>query len=201
MCITRTLEALKKNNYIATYFDTAEEATAYLSKHIRGSLVGLGDSQTLYNMGVYEELSKYNKVYDPQHPEPNDTFMDTARRSFQTEYYILSANAMTETGIILNMDGSGNRVGQSLFGHRKVIFVIGENKIVPTVEDAIDRIHNIAAPMNTKRKGFKTPCAVTGHCMDCSSPDRICNVLAIHYKKMRNTKESEVIIIGESLGF
>lgn len=197
----KVVEALQKNRYEAQYFATAEEAKSYLQQELRGKLIGFGDSVTFKQLGLFELLSKNNKIYDPKHLEEGETFVSTAKKCLTTEVFLTSVNAMTETGIMVNMDGTGNRVGSSLFGHDKVYFILGVNKIVPTVEAAIERIKTVAAPQNCKLKGLKTPCAVTGHCMDCNSPDRICNMLAIHYKKMRNTRAVEVVIIGENLGF
>lgn len=199
--IQKTLNALEVNNYKASYFPTGKEAVSYIASSIHDSVVGIGDSTTLYEIQLYEALKKDNTVFDVLHPEEGERFFQVARKCFQTEYFFSSANALTETGIIVNMDGAGNRVGMSLFGHKKVFWIVGKNKIVPTLEDAIYRVRNVAAPMNTKRKGMKTPCAVTGKCMDCNSKERICNVLAIHYKKLLVTKEAEVIIIDENLGF
>jgi hypothetical protein len=108
-----------------------------------------------------------------------------AQKCLTTQAYLTSVNAASETGELVNIDGTGNRIAASLFGHEKVCFVFGVNKIEPTLEKAIWRARNIAAPKNAKRFGLKTPCAVKGDCCyDCSSPDRICNVLSIYQKKM-----------------
>ncbi|WP_443796173.1 LUD domain-containing protein [Dialister hominis] len=111
-------------------------------------------------------------------------------------------NGVSETGVMVNVDGTGNRVAGSLFGHKKVYFVLGVNKIMPTLEEAIYRARNVAAPKNVLRHGYKCGCSLQGgdRCYDCSAPDRICNVLAIYYKKMRNI-EMEVILINEDLGY
>ena len=117
-----------------------------------------------------------------------------------TDVFLTSVNAASESGELVNIDGSGNRTAGTLFGHKKVYFVLGENKIVPTLEDAIWRAKNIAAPKNAERLKLKTPCAQKGDkCYDCNSSDRICNGLVIHYKKMDDC-EMEVVIIKEPLG-
>ena len=103
---------------------------------------------------------------------------------------------------MINIDGTGNRIAGSLFGHIKVYFLIGTNKIESSLEKSIFRARNIAAPMNAKRLKLKTPCAIDGDkCYNCSSADRICNALTIYYKKMRNVKDVEIILIDEELGF
>jgi len=109
---------------------------------------------------------------------------------------------MAETGELVNIDGTGNRVAASLFGHQKVYFVIGTNKIEPTLEKAVWRARNVAAPINAKRFNADTPCAKKGdRCYDCSSPERICNALVIYLKKMNDIEDVEIILIDEELGF
>lgn len=203
MDMEKILEAFRKNRYEASYFATAEEAAEYLDSKIDNKLVGLGDSQTLVALGLYQRLLKHNTVHDVQQsPEAQGMgFKEYAKSTLLTDIFLCSANAVTEDGIVVNMDGTGNRVAASLFGHEKVYYVIGINKICPTLEDAIWRIRNIAAPMNCHRKHKKTPCAIKGDkCYNCSSPERICNGLLIEYKKMSNM-DMEVVIIGEKLGF
>ena len=115
--------------------------------------------------------------------------------------FLTSANAAAETGELVNIDGTGNRISGSLFGHRKVYFVIGVNKICPTLDNAIFRARNVAAPKNVERHHYKNGCSFFNYkkCCDCSAPDRICNALVIYYKKMRNM-DMEVVIINEELG-
>ena len=118
-----------------------------------------------------------------------------------TQIFITSANAISEEGYIVNIDGTGNRIAGSLFVHEKVIFVIGKNKMESTLEKAIWRAKNIAAPKNAKRLGLKTPCAVHGDkCYNCKSEDRICNAMIVHMSKM-NDIDMEVILINEDLGY
>lgn len=202
MEIAKVLENLRKNRYEATYFASGAEALNYLDSKIDGKIVGIGDSMTLFNLGVYDKLCAHNTVYDVLHT-PNGTreeFFEYANKTYGTDIFLCSLNALTEDGILVNMDGSGNRVGSSLYGHEKVYFVVGVNKICPDLEKAIWRVRNIAAPKNCHRKKKKTPCAIKGdRCYNCSSPERICNGLLIEYKKMTR-QEMEVIIIGEELG-
>ncbi len=205
--------AFKRNRFDCSIFDTKEEAASYLDKEIRGKTVGMGDSVTLAAMGIYEMLKKNNTVWDVHHlegaetedyksKERNKIFLETARKCMTADIFLTSVNAASETGILVNIDGTGNRVSGSLFGHEKVYFVFGVNKICPTLEEAVNRARNIAAPKNVARHHYLCGCSARGgdKCYDCGAPDRICNVLAIYYKKMRNI-EMEVIIINEDLGF
>ena len=121
-------------------------------------------------------------------------------KAAEADVYLTSANGLAETGEILNIDGAGNRVASTLYGHKKVYFVIGANKLAPTRDEALWRARNIAAPRNAQRLGKKTPCAVKGDkCYDCKSPDRICRGLVELWGPMMGM-ETEVILIGEDLG-
>jgi NAD-dependent dihydropyrimidine dehydrogenase PreA subunit len=203
MDIEQVLANLRKNRFEASYFATKEEAAAYLNSKIDGKVVGLGDSQTILALGLYESLSKHNEVHDVAHSPINagKTFADYAKTTLLTDIFLCSANAVAATGEVVNMDGTGNRVAASLFGHEKVYYVVGINKICPDLDKAIWRVRNVAAPQNAKRKHKKTPCAIKGDkCYNCMSPERICNGLLIEFKKMSNM-DMEVVIIGEELGF
>ena len=198
--IEKTAEALKRRDYQVSCFDTAAEAAEYLDRAVDGKTVGFGDSVTLAAMGMYERLSTHNMVFDPKHCKDGEDFWQTARKTLLTDVFFTSVNAIAETGEMVNIDGTGNRVAGSLFGHDKVYFVAGRNKIRPTLEEAVWRARNVAAPQNAARHGFKTPCAVKDHCYDCQSPDRICCGQMIYYRKMRFI-EMEVVLIAEDLGF
>lgn len=203
MDIEQVLANLRKNRFEASYFATKEEASTYLNSKIDGKVVGLGDSQTILALGLYESLSKHNEVHDVAHSPINagKTFADYAKTTLLTDIFLCSANAVAATGEVVNMDGTGNRVAASLFGHEKVYYVVGINKICPDLDKAIWRVRNVAAPQNAKRKHKKTPCAIKGDkCYNCMSPERICNGLLIEFKKMSNM-DMEVVIIGEELGF
>lgn len=200
MNVKNTMEALEGKGYKVSYFDTANEAAQYLNRNIDGRTVGFGDSETLKSLKLYELLASHNQVADPQHCQEGSDFWKTARLCLGTDIFLTSVNAISETGGMVNIDGTGNRVAGSLFGHEKVYFVIGVNKIAPTLEEARWRARNIAAPMNAARHGYKTPCAVKeDKCYDCSSPDRICCGEMIYHRKMRFI-DMEVVLIGESLG-
>lgn len=200
MDFQKTIDSLTYKGYEVSCFETSENASCYLNREVDGRTVGFGDSETLYNMRLYESLSVHNEVFDPMHCASGMNFLSTARLCLTTDIFFTSVNALAETGEIVNIDGTGNRVAGSLFGHDKVFFVVGENKIVPTLDDALWRARNVAAPANAARHGYRTPCAVRqDRCYDCDSPDRICCGQIVHYRKMRFMK-MEIVLIKESLG-
>lgn len=197
-------ETLKKrleaNGFAVSVFDTAAQAADYLSDSVKGMSVGLGGSMTLKEMGVEERLKANNTVYWHWNStaDPNESL----RQAMTTDVYLLSANAIAEdTGEILNIDGTGNRVSSSLFGHKKVYFVAGRNKVSPDYESALFRLRNVVSPKNAQRLGRKTPCAAKADkCYNCDSPERICNALVVFYKKIRSM-DMEAILINEDLGY
>lgn len=195
----KLIHALKSKGYIVSFFKTAQEAVNYLVEQVQGSSVGFGDSATLTSLKLAERLSEANRVYDPSTCSAHD-FIDQGIKALTTDVFFTSVNGVSETGELVNIDGTGNRISGSLFGHRKVYFVFGTNKIEPTLEKAIWRTRNIAAPQNAKRLSCQTPCAIKGdRCYDCASPDRICNAMTIYFKKMSSI-ESEIVIIDEIMG-
>ena len=203
--IKKTIKALERNKFVVHYFETGAEAVAYLKNRIQNKCVAIGDSRTLLEIGVHDALSEVNEdITDIQRPLPGESFRDTALRTMGRDVFLTSANALSQTGEMVNIDGTGNRVAASLFGSQEVFFVLGVNKITPDLASAIYRARNVAAPLNSKKnkKSSLNPCATLDEkCYDCGSPDRICNALTIYYKKMRNMQTMEIIIINESLGF
>ena len=195
------LKNLRANRFEAGYFPTAAEAIDYLCAAIRGKTVGFGDSHTLLAMNAAERLRAHNTaVYDPT-PLSGDAFKEAADKAMTAQVFLLSVNAAAETGELVNIDSSGNRAAGSLWGHEKVYFVFGANKIEPTLERAIWRARNVAAVTNASRFGFRTPCAAKGdRCYNCSSPDRICNTLCVYMKKEKSMA-MEAVLIGEELGY
>ena len=192
-------DTVKKNlearGFFVRTFATAAEAAAYLNEAIDGKTVGFGGSVTLQDMGLYELLGSHNEVH--WHWVNGQEERKTA---MGTQVYLSSANGLAETGEIINIDGSGNRVASTLYGHEKVYLVIGRNKLAPTYDEALWRARNIAAPKNAQRLGKKTPCAVNGdRCYDCKSPERICRGLVVLWGPMMGM-ETEVILVDEDLG-
>ena len=202
MCnVKNTIENLRKRGFEVTYFDTAAEAKAYLDSTIDGQTVGVGGSVTLRDMGVYEALSQHNTLFWQWFVEPGTPATETFAKAATADIYLTSINAIAETGELINIDGTGNRVASSLYGHKKVYFVAGTNKIAENYDAALWRARNIASPLNAQRLKKRTPCAIKGDkCYDCKSPDRICNGLVVLWNKM-NSCDMEVVLIGEDLGY
>ena len=198
MAFEQLKKALEANGFAVSVFETGEEAAAYLNREIDGTTVGCGGSMTLKDLGLYESLAAHNTLYyhgasaDPQ---------AAMKGAMTADVYLLSANAIAEdTGEILNIDGNGNRVSSSLYGHRKVYLVAGRNKVSPDFDKALWRLRNVVAPKNAQRLGKKTPCALRAdRCYNCASPERICRGLVVLYKKM-NLMDMEVVLVDQELG-
>lgn len=200
----KTVENLKKNNFIAHYFDKLSEAKEYLEKNIKEyEVIAFGGSVTVLNDLKLQEVAESHGKKVLNHNAPNLTSEDKInirKKQLTSDLFITSTNAITIDGKLVNVDGVGNRVAAMIFGPKKVVIVCGINKIVENVLDAMKRIKFISAPMNAKRVNSKTPCIETGFCMDCNSKERICNVITIIEKKP-TLSDVEVIIVGEPLGF
>ncbi len=195
----KLIQALTRKGYKVSYFETPDDAVKYLVGTVNGVTVGFGDSATLASMNLAALLSENNTVINPA-SHSGAEFVEIGKKALLTDVFFTSVNGVAETGELVNIDGTGNRVAGSIFGHKRVFFVFSTNKIEPTLEKAIWRARNIAAPKNAKRFGYKTPCAIKGdRCYDCSGPDRICNTLNIHLKKLKNV-EAEAIIINQEMG-
>lgn len=208
MDIENTIKNLERKGYLVHRFPTKEAAAAYLNQNIDQTTVGFGDSRTLIDMQLYQALSSHNTVYDPNQSEDNDGFLAIAKECLTTEVFLTSVNAMAETGEMVNIDGTGNRIAGSLFGHKEVFFVAGTNKIAPDLKAAITRARQKAGPQNAKKYELSTPCVQYGNkvgryerCFDCSHPERICNALTIYYRRMDDTDTVHVVLIDEALGF
>jgi len=140
-------------------------------------------------------------IINPYEPgiSPEESF-ERRRQSLLADLFIAGSNAVTEDGKLVNLDGTGNRIGSINFGPRNVVVIVGRNKLVADLEAAMYRVKNSAAPINAMRLDKKTPCATTSFCQDCSSPDRICNFWSITEKSFPKQR-IKVIIINEDLGF
>lgn len=194
--LRKTAESLRERGFAVACFETAAEATGYLDGKIDGKTVGFGGSVTLKTMGLYDRLTRHNQV--AWHWEGGAEHRTVAALA---QVYVTSANGLAETGEIVNIDGAGNRAASTLFGHEKVYFVVGKNKIAPTYDEALWRARNIAAPHNAQKLGKKTPCArLADRCYDCKSPERICRGLVVLWEPMMGA-EAEVILVNEDLGF
>jgi hypothetical protein len=196
--ITKLRKNLEREGFQTSYFETAEEACAYLNEQLDGTTIGFGGSQTVRDMGLYEQLSSHNTCIWHWDKEKNVIPKDAT----DAAVYICSLNGVSENGELINIDGGGNRVASGLFGHEKIYFLIGVNKIAPDYESALWRARNIAAPLNARRLNKKTPCAQGEvRCYNCNSPDRICAALVVYWEKPYLAGDIEVVIINQELGF
>ncbi|MGN1194324.1 MAG: lactate utilization protein [Acutalibacteraceae bacterium] len=201
MDFTKLKLSLEHSGYTVSVFDTADSAASYLESEINGKTVAFGGSVTVRDMGLYEKLSKNNTVFWHWKPLDGQTGKQVCAKARDAEVYISSVNAIAETGEIVNIDGNGNRVAETTYGHEKVYLIAGRNKVADDLHSAISRARNIASPLNAKRLNMKTPCAEKGNrCYDCKSPDRICRVLSVFLEKP-NGCEYEVVLINENIGY
>lgn len=208
---TKVRESLEHKGFKVSVFAHGEDAAKYLEETIYEKTVGFGGSKTAAALGLYEVLEKNNymvwhwKAADYENLTKDDTaglkkIHEARNAAMRTDVYICSANALSEDGVIVNIDGAGNRISSTLWGHKKVIFVIGKNKIVPTYEDAVFRARNVAAPLRARSMHKKTPCAQGElKCYDCDSPQRICRGMATIWYPMQK-QEFEILLIDEDLG-
>jgi len=200
MDINKTIKNLEKRGFIVSYFERGSEAADYVSKKVSGKTVGIGGSKTVEALGLYERLSENNEVFWHWKQKPVE---EARKNAMNAQVYICSANAIAETGEIINIDGAGNRLAASIYDKEKVYFIAGVNKIAENYEKAVWRARNIASPLNARRFNTNTPCVNSGElkCFDCNSPERICNALLVLMNKMMNVDECEVVLINEDLGY
>jgi L-lactate utilization protein LutB len=196
-------KALARNGIDAYVVKTSAEARKKaLSLLRKGATVGIGGSRSAEEIGLLDALRRGNyNLFDQYADRLSEKDSLTARKQgTHADYFVSGTNAVTETGKLVNIDGLGNRLAAFCFGPEKVIIVVGRNKIVSDVEAAIDRVRNVAAPINAIRFGLSTPCVKTGRCTDCNSPQRICNLTLI-IEKQRTKGRMSVILVNEDLGF
>lgn len=186
----------ENHGFTTQFFATGEEARDYFVQKLDRRTIGFGGSITLREIGLYEALQKKNVVvWHNKVPS-----RDVRRLANLTSIYITSANAVSETGEIVNIDGTGNRVAMTAFGPRTCYYVIGKNKIMPTLTDALDRAKNVAGPRNAQRHRAKTPCARAGDkCYNCNTPERVCR-MTIVMDRAPFGMESEIVFIDQDLG-
>ncbi|MGN0844409.1 MAG: lactate utilization protein [Kiritimatiellia bacterium] len=185
--------------------DSGVVREAILSKvrEMHARTVGFGGSQTVGGLALSDDLAALGcTLY--QHNQAGLTpeqKLEICRKQLTCDLFLLSANALTRDGRLVNIDGNGNRIGASLFGPRHVVWVVGRNKLVDGgLSEAIARVREKACPANARRLGCKTPCAQTGGCTDCHSPDRICSIVTCLERRPRLTP-STVLLVAENLGY
>jgi len=193
---------LRLRNIEANYFEDMQQCLDKLLELIPSDCsVGIGNSQTLIKMNISRLLlDRGNIVFDKFLARDKSEVTDLKKKSLLSDYYLTGTNAISIEGHLVNIDHSGNRVAAMIYGPDKVIVVIGANKIVDSLDDAIKRARNIAAPANAKRAGLDPPCMSVGKCVDCHSSERACNNLVVI--EGQNVKDRmSVFIINESLGY
>lgn len=201
--INRVIDALRNNNMEGYYINNNEELINKINDLIpENSTVACGGSMTLFETGVIEFLrnGKYKFLDRYKEGLTQEEIKDIYRGAFSADAYITSSNAVTEEGELYNVDGNGNRVAAMLYGPDKVIVVIGVNKIVACLEEAIQRNRNYSAPANAKRLNRNTPCAKVGYCMDCNSEERICNEYTL-IRRQGKKERIHVLILNDNLGY
>jgi len=197
------VDALKKNGFDAHWAESVQEAKALCLELAGGSKTfGFGGSDTTRALGLVEAVKDgAAAVFDHWRPDLSaEDDLQIRRAQLACDCFVCSANAVSMTGEIVNVDGIGNRTGAMTFGPKKVIVVAGMNKVTPGLHDALRRVKEIAAPMRARSLGMKTPCAETGLCTDCSAPQRICRVTTILHRRPMKTDLS-VVLVDASLGF
>ena len=205
--LTELKETLTENNFEVFVAENTDEAKSIVLEKIIPEIapksVSWGGSLTFVATGLYDVLKNNNDLnvldtYDKTlSPEES---LERRRQSLLVDLFITGSNSVTETGQLVNLDMIGNRVGALTFGPKNVIILVGRNKIVPDLDEAMFRIKNYAAPVNTMRLDKKTPCAKTSFCTDCKSPDRICNTWTITEKSFPK-KRVKIVLINKELGF
>lgn len=205
--LTELKETLTENNFEVFVAENTDEAKSIVLEKIIPDIapksISWGGSITFVATGLYDVLKNSNDfnildTYDKTLPP--DRSLERRRQSMLVDLFITGTNAVTETGQLVNLDMIGNRVGALTFGPKHVVIFVGRNKIVPDLEEAMFRIKNYAAPVNTMRLDKKTPCTKTSFCSDCKSPDRICNTWTITEKSFPK-KRTKIILINKDLGF
>ena len=196
------IKQLNRRHMEAYYCATAAEAVSQVSALIAdGSSVTWGGTMTVRDLGIPEALRSRGtlQVLDRDLAVTPEEKQDIYLRAFTADVYLTSANAISEDGVIVNIDGNGNRVAAITWGPKKVIFVIGLNKVAQNVEAALARARSTASPVNAARFDIKTPCRTDGVCHNCNSPESICSY--VHF--LRNSPRSRhvVVLVGETLGY
>jgi hypothetical protein len=199
--IKTVLKSLKMRRIESAYFDSKEELIEALKSEVQSSdLIGFGGSMTVDQLGLYDLFATQgNEVLWHWKTAPEDR-LNVMRRALFSDVYFASANAITEDGKIINIDGNGNRVAPMFFGPKKTILICGINKIASDYDSAMDRIKTIACPQNARRLGKTTPCSKTDFCADCKKEERMCTVTTIIEQKPTFV-DLKVYFVNEELGY
>ena len=198
--LEQVASAMRKRGFLVTVTDNADQAASFIRESIPAeAAVAVGGSMTVKNMGLHTQLREDgHKVLWHWEAAPADR-RAVLLEAMQAPYYICSANAVAEDGLIVQLDGTGNRVSAIIYGPETVLVIAGMNKVMDTLEDAMTRARTVAAPMNKQRFPNQTPCEVTGSCGDCKAEGCICNQILIT-RHCRPVGRIKFIIVGEELG-
>lgn len=197
------IKNLKKRQIEGFYCPTSEEAVTLANDMIAsGSTVSFGGSMTLSECGMMDALTNRSDItlYDRSTAKSPEEVTDIYHKALNADYFLMSSNAISATGELVNIDGNGNRVAALIYGPKQVIILAGMNKVTPDLASAMTRAKNTAAAPNAARLNRETPCAATGVCHDCQSPDCICaNTVITRRGQIPN--RIKVILIGQNLGY
>lgn len=201
--IQRTMSALERNNMKAYYAESRDELFDIVRGLVKNDkLITAGGSVTLEESGVKQLLmTEFKGVYlDRSEGKTPEEVEDILHKAFVSDTFLASSNAVTEDGELYNVDGRGNRVSAMIYGPTQVVLIVGVNKIVRDMEEAVCRVEQVAAPKNTRRLNSGTPCEITGSCTHCRSRGRIC-CSYVRMAQQRVKDRIKVIIVNESLGY
>lgn len=192
------IKGLESRNISGYYAKDKEEALKQALEIIgEGSTVAMGGCQSAGEIGLIQALNDGNYNYADR---ADMTLRESLMYAYDADVFLSSVNAMTNDGILVNIDGNSNRVSCIAQGPKKVVFIVGMNKVCSDIDEAMKRARNVAAPANAQRFDVKTPCKTTGKCFDCKSPDTICcNFLITRYS--RHTGRMHVILVNDVLGY
>lgn len=195
----KVIKGLASRNITGYYAASAEEAKKIALDLIpEGSSISMGGGMSVHEIGLVDALKEGNYNFiDRDKAEDKRAAMLAA---YDADFFLSGCNAMTEDGVLVNIDGNSNRVSAICQGPRKVLFIVGMNKVCDDVDGAMKRARSVAAPINAQRFGLDTPCAKTGSCMNCKSPDTICCQFLIT-RFSRHEGRIHVILVNDSLGF
>lgn len=198
-----TMKSLERRQFECHYCKTAQDAVTLASQLVpAGSTVSFGGSMTFSESGMADTLNQRSDItlLDRSKAGSPEEIKEIYHKSLNADYYFMSSNAITADGELVNIDGTGNRLAALIYGPEHVIILAGMNKVCPTLEEAVSRVKNVASPLNANRLNRSTPCAATGLCSDCLSPDCICSHTVIT-RRSAPAKRIKVILIGEALGY
>ena len=195
----KVIKGLESRNMCGYYAASKEEALKIALDLIpEGSSVTMGGCMSAHEIGLVDAVKNGNYTFIDRnaYDDPRQALLD----GYAADVFLSSANAITNDGVLVNIDGNANRVSYIAQGPKKVVMIVGLNKVCDDVDGAMKRARNVAAPINAQRFGLSTPCAKTGSCMDCKSPDTICCQFLIT-RFSRHAGRIHVILVNDSLGF